>query len=84
MLKFLKCSKVPLILKYLVSVAAESKVGLLFKGLRLFGDLVPRARHVPTPETALQAAPSTLPPPHSSHCAVQFNGGIGLKNLDGS
>lgn len=65
----------------LVSVAAESKVGLLFKGLRLFGDLVchlflaPRARYakviVPTPETAPR--PSQIPFHRHTAATAQSN-----------
>lgn len=73
--------KVLLTLMYLVSVAAESKVGLLFKGLRLFGDLVchlflaPRARYakviVPTPETAPR--PSQIPFHRHTAATAQSN-----------
>ena len=71
---------------YLVSVAAESKVGLLFKGLRLFGNLVcrfilaPRARYaeviVPTPETAPR--PSQKPFHHYTAATEQSNSIAGL------
>jgi hypothetical protein len=73
--------KALLTLMYLVSVAAESKVGPLFKGLRLFGDLVcrfflaPRARYakviVPTPETAPR--PSQKPFHHHTAATEQSN-----------
>ena len=73
-------------LMYLGSVAAESKVGLLFKGLRLFGDLVcrfilaPRARYaeviVPTPETAPR--PSQKPFHHHTATTKQSNSIAGL------
>lgn len=65
-----------LTLMYLVSVAAESKVGPLFKGLRLFGDLV---CHFFLAQVCLSYCP-TAPRPsqipfhrHTAATAVEFN-----------